>query len=569
MNSRRLSEPKLASLLVVIGLLTTGLAYLPSLGFGFVDDDHSQIADNPRLRNWHEVPGYFTSSVWAQLTPVVGDLAPPFYRPLFLTWVFVNYQMFGTDPVGWHLAALSLHLLATLLAYQLLRAFTGEALPAALAALLFGLHPVHVETVAWVSGITEPLMATALLGSMLGYLKGRQLQGLLWPAGSVFLFGLAILAKETAVILPVVLFAYELTLGADRKDQASRFRNLVPYAALAIVYLVLRRAFLVGTFTAAIPWPVMFLTWPSVLWNYLRHLVWPVNLTIVCDLPYVTGLDWRNVILPSAAVAAVALAVWIAARRRPLVGFAGLWMGLLILPPLYLRGIAAGEIAHDRYLYLPSLGLCALVAFGVVRLRAWPVALVLAGVATFGVYRESKPWSDDVALFQHALQIAPNNLRAQRQEALAFAQADRCGDAIPLLEQLLERKEDPRILFPLGACFYRQGRLTEAEPLLQRTVALSPHFQPPYMLLIGMRLGQNRLADAETIWRRALSVRVGPTDARGLHYLGARILRARGDLVNAAAELRLELALDPGSEEAEQQLDEVERTMRSRQPAAP
>jgi len=570
-NSRvmRVNEPKAASLLLFVALLATGSVYAPSLWFGFVDDDHSQVVDNPRIRNWHEVPGYFTSNVWAHLTPVIGDLPPPFYRPLFLVWLFTNYQLFGTDPAGWHLATVLLHLLATALAYRLVRAIIGEAVPAALAAMLFGLHPVHVEAVAWISGVPEPLMATALLASMLCYLKGREREDVLpWAAVSVFFFGLALLAKETAIMLPAVLLAYEMTLGADPEKKRPRLRRLAPYAVLALIYLVMRRASLGGTFTIAVPWAVMFLTWPSILWNYLRHLFWPVNLTIVCDLPYVTRLDWRNVILPATAIATLVLAVWIAARRRPAIGFAALWMGLLILPPLYLRGIAAGEIAHDRYLYLPSLGLCVLIAFGMARLRAGGVAVVaLTGVAAFGVYRECKPWSDDIALFQHALLVAPDNVRAQRQLALALPAAGRCGDAIPLFDRLREGPEDPRILLGLGACYFLQGRFDEAEPLIQRTITLSPRYQPPYMLLIGMRLAHNRHADAETIWRRAVSVRFGPTDARGLHLLGGQILKARGDLVDAAVEFRLELAGDPESEEAARQLEEVEWTLRHRRTA--
>ena len=514
-------------------------------------------------------PSYFTSNVWEHLTPVIGDLPPPYYRPLFLVWLFINYQLFGTNPAGWHLAAVLLHLLATVLAYRFVRAITGEAVPAALAALLFGLHPVHVESVAWISGAPEPLMATALLGSVLCYFKGREREDLLpWPAASVFLFGLALLAKETAIVLPAILWAYEVAFAPGRDKNRLRLRRLAPYAALALIYLVVRRVCLGGTFTPPIPWAVMFLTWPSVLWNYFRHLVWPVNLTSVCDLPYVTRVDWQSVILPATAVTTLVLAVWIAVRRHAAFRFAALWMGLLILPPLYLRGIAGGEIAHDRYLYLPSLGLCVLVAVGLSRLRGGRVAVViLACVAALGVYRESEPWSNDVELFQHALRVAPDNVRAQRQLALALAAEGRCAEAIPLLDRLQQRQEDPRILLGLGTCYCVQGRFDEAEPLLQRTIALSPRYQLPYIALIGMRLAQNRIADAETLWRRALSIRFGSTDARGLHLLGGQILKARGDLVDAAAEFRLELASDPENEEAARQLEDVEWTLRSRRTA--
>jgi len=100
--------------------------------------------------------------------------------------------------------------------------------------------------------------------------------------------------------------------------------------------------------------------------------------------------------------------------------------------------------------------------------------------------------------------------------------------------------------------------------LIQRTIALSPRYQLPYIVLIGMRLAQHRIADAETLWRRALSIRFGPTDAPGLHLLGGQILKTRGNLVDAAAEFRLELVSDPESEEAARELEDVEWTLRSR-----
>src|SRR5262249_37080887 len=154
---------------------------------------------------------YFTADVWAHVTLDVGDRPPAYYRPLFLAWLFANYQLFGTDPAGWHLASVLLHLLATVLAYRFVRAITGKPFPAALAALLFGLHPVPVESVTWISGTTEPLMAAAFLASVLCYMRGRETESSLWSALSILLFGLALLAKETAIMLPAVLLAYEKT----------------------------------------------------------------------------------------------------------------------------------------------------------------------------------------------------------------------------------------------------------------------------------------------------------------------------------------------------------------------
>jgi tetratricopeptide (TPR) repeat protein len=158
-------------------------------------------------------------------------------------------------------------------------------------------------------------------------------------------------------------------------------------------------------------------------------------------------------------------------------------------------------------------------------------------------------------------------MRAQRQLALAFAAQGRCAEAIPLLDRLRQRREDPRILLGLGTCYCVQSRFDEAEPLLERTIALTPRYQLPYITLIGMRLAQKRMDDAEALWRRALSMRFGATDARGLHLLGGQILKARGNLADAAAEFRLELAGDPENEEAARQLEDAEWTLRSRRTA--
>jgi tetratricopeptide (TPR) repeat protein len=332
------------------------------------------------------------------------------------------------------------------------------------------------------------------------------------------------------------------------------------------VSLLARRAFLGGTFTPAVPWSMMFLSWPSILWNYyLWHLLWPVNLTVVCDLPYATHLGWRHVILPATAMTALVAVVWIAARRRPAIGFAALWMGLLILPPLYLRAFAPGEIAHDRYLYLPSLGLSMLIAPALARLGGAGLATtaVLASLAALGVFRESQPWSNDIALFQRALVVVPGSVRAERQLALVLPAAGRCAEAIPILDRLRQQQEDPRVLLALGACYYGQSRFEEAGLLIERALALSPRYLPAHTILILTRLAQNRTADAETIWRRAV-LAAGTGEARGLHLLGGQILKTRGDLPGAAAEFRLELAGSPESEEAARQLEEVEWTLGKR-----
>ena len=114
---------------------------------------------------------YFTSHVWAELYPHVGG---DYYRPVFLLWFRLNHAMFGVNPEGWHLTTVLCHVAATYLVFRLVRRLAASPWIAFSAATLFALHPVHIESVAWVSGVTDPLLAIFLLGSFLAYLQFRE-----------------------------------------------------------------------------------------------------------------------------------------------------------------------------------------------------------------------------------------------------------------------------------------------------------------------------------------------------------------------------------------------------------
>src|SRR5579863_7758387 len=121
-------------------LLVTAITYAGTIRFDFVYDDFPQIVYNPFLRAWHFVPQFFVSSVWKQMSPSTPG---NYYRPLFLLFMRANYSLFADRPLGWHLVALGLHLGVTWLAYVLVRKLTGEFTTAWLAALIFGVHPIH------------------------------------------------------------------------------------------------------------------------------------------------------------------------------------------------------------------------------------------------------------------------------------------------------------------------------------------------------------------------------------------------------------------------------------------
>lgn len=194
-------------------LAVSFLAYATVSGFGFVYDDEAQIVHDSFVQHWRFFPSYFVSHVWQYVMPHV---AGNYYRPVFLTWLLLNFKLFGLHAAGWHLAVVALHLVVTWQVYRLAVHLLENEPAALVTAMLFGLHPVHIEAVAWISGATEPLAAALILGSLLSYIAFRTQDSRTSYVLSLVWFALAILAKETAVLVPVILFAYDLLVPPNQ-----------------------------------------------------------------------------------------------------------------------------------------------------------------------------------------------------------------------------------------------------------------------------------------------------------------------------------------------------------------
>ena len=197
----------------------TVLAYLGTLSFGFVYDDKPVIVDNVGIRSWRFLAHYFIPQISAG---IAAPSSATFYRPVTLLWLRLNYANFGLNPVGWHFAMVAFHVLMTYLVFVVVGKLSGNRGTAALAAIFFGLHPVHVENVAWLSSVNDLLMSVLLLASFLAYLNfrdGRELKS--WIAISVLLFALALLSKETAAVFPLLIFGFAVIFARPRPTENS------------------------------------------------------------------------------------------------------------------------------------------------------------------------------------------------------------------------------------------------------------------------------------------------------------------------------------------------------------
>lgn len=572
-------------LLLGLALLLTFAAYSGTLRYQFVHDDRGQIVENPAVHSWRYAPRYFTEHVWASVYP---EEWVNYYRPVFLVWLRANDMLFDGHPWGWHLTNVLAHLVVTLLVYFLARRVTEDCLAAAIAALLFGLHPVHIEAVAWVSGVTEPLLGIFFLAAFLCYLKKRDAAASpgRWMTLSLVFFVLAMLEKETGVILPVVIVVYEWMYGAI-PEVAWRWRRMgrraghallcaLPYFTLILPYLAARTYALKGFSHIVTPlsFATLVYTWPSLAWFWVKHLLWPVRLSTFYDLPAVTRPTLFNLVLPALGVLLALAALLYGSSRSRTFAFASAWIVIPLFPLLDLRVFLQDDFAHDRYLYLPSVGLAMMAALGLRRVHSGRAkllgqpaarsvaALALAAPLAFGTAYQSFYLANDLVFYQYNLRVAPNNKYARSNLATVMGERGMYAEAVRLFQQVLEK--DPGFwpaTYNLGYTYYKVGQLEEAERYLIRAIQINPAKPEEYLYLGLTRLRMGRDQEAEAAIRRAIQIR---PDGYGYHFALGVVLKTRGDLSGALEQFRAELASHPQQWAARQQVAEIQARMEQR-----
>jgi len=674
-GQRRLGlDPRWAGALLPAAILTaTFFAYVATLALGFVFDDHVLIVTNDSIRSWRYFPSYFASHIWSFRYPHV---LANYYRPFFLTWLRLNDAVFGLHPWGWHLTSVAAHVAVTYLVYRLCLRLTGDGWVAGAAGLLFGLHPVHVEAVADITSIQEPLSTFFILAAMLAFCRSRESgpqlgtpaaawhghparvrswpkpalslpkiwpwhkgwlaatwhghparvrswpgwpwhKGWLaatwhghparvrswpgwpwhkgWLAASLALTAAALLCKESGLVLPILISGFVWIYAEDRGREVSpvergkrfleRLRSAlaasIPFWAVVLIYVPARIRALKGFAHVVTPLSLSkeIFTIPSVLLFYLRLLVWPSGLSCYYDTPYISTLSWHDFVLPTAflAILAGALVVWYGRTRRAapeeskVIAFACLLMILTLLPVLNFSLLPESEIAHDRYVYLPSVGLVMLVAMAlrqVARSEAksfnqnalallW--ALVVTGVMGTATARQCLFWSDDLTLNLRAHEIAPHNVSATTSLAAAVGQRGMDGAAMALYQQALAIQPGFwRANVNLGYLYYARGNYPEAARYLGRACNADPTDGDQFHYLGMALLAMGRLTEAEEASRTALLVR--PQGNK--YHLGlGMVLMEEGKLSEARQEIEAELSQDGQDVQARTLLEDITREM--------
>jgi protein O-mannosyl-transferase len=548
-------------------LLTAALPYLNALGNGFVYDDHQQILTNPYLRSFHYLRAIFTTSVWSFLGGAAG--MTNYYRPLMMFSYLLCFQLFGPSAFAFHLLNLLMHLGVVLLVYHVTARLFRDGNLAALAAFIFALHPVHSESVDWIAALTDIEVSLFFLAAFWFYLGIPRLAGLRpgrqWlgaQIGVLVSMALALLAKEQALTLPVLVTLFEHFYRDDRNETAvqEKAARYAPAWLLVPVYLALRVHFLGKLAPAPTARPGVsvedaMLSSGALLFQYVGKMLWPARLCAY----YVFPVSW-TALLPQ-ILAGILVLLLVAAlfafwwRHHRLVSFGLVWFLVTLLPVLNVRWMPIAAFA-ERYLYLPSVGFCWVLAWAGLELwrlandrgRAWRLALasaaaVLAITTVVRTVIRNRDWHDDVRFYRSALAVSPDAYVMHTD--LGKYYWDTGQRELAEKEWRAAAAIQPReavVLSNLGVLLTAQHRYEEAVSDLKQALQATPEDTVAHVAL-GMAYDQmGQRDDAEREFQAAL--RLSPLDLLAHNQLG-QLYFDEGRFADADAQFRASLGLAP------------------------
>ena len=545
------------------------LPYANSLRLDFVWDDRALILESPYVQDVRHLGEGLVSDYWKN--PDYPGSQRFFYRPLMTLSFFIDHALWGENPVGFHLTNLLLHLINVLLVYSCFSVLASREL-AFVSAALFAVHPVHTESVTWISGRTDLLASTWVLGAFRGYLSlANPSRSLLRLSAVGFLYILALLTKEVAIVLVVALALHLRFLPPDEPLRRLYKSAIWILAGIAFLYSILRILVLempLWTSTERPLWLLIF-NLPRLLARYLLKLVFPLRLYAHDPMEWVEPHQWPQVLLASFILVAAAAGVWALAKRNRLALFGAAWTGVFLLPVLN-AGTFTDVLVAERFLYLPSVGFCWMLAvgYGLARetegwrrpaLAALLAVILLAGART---WLRNPVWSNEIVLFEEIHRTSPNYLLPHRALASAYLRHGRPEDAIEELDHVLARSPgNCGALNDLALAYYDAGtRLRAGEyldtgfNLARRAVNGCPendalhHTLGEYYLRLRNVAGNMDLALDE--FQKAIAV-----NPRALYYfsLGSTLV-SLGRIDEARPYLAEYVRLAPGGENRERAL---------------
>jgi len=473
---------------VILLAVLVAASYLNSLFNPFMWDDKQLVLHNEGLRHgWTSVVNAFHPARWAGRSDDAGLIS--FFRPMHSILSIVDYHIWGLNPFGYHLSNTLLHLFNTVFLFFLAVRLTGDRVASLAAASIFAVHPVHTESVTFISARVDLLAAAFMMPSFYLFIgAGRNLLSWRYIA-SLALFWLAMFSKEMAVTLPVLLSVYLWIF----EERGGRVKKAVPYFVLLALYIAYRFLGL-SSFAENQQLRADVLTLASTAaaatFDYMRLLVFPYPLKAYYLLIWYGPGSPRALAGFAILIAALLLFAFFLVRGRKKAAFFLAWTFISLAPVMNIGSLGEFSIA-ERYLYIPSIGFSVLAGLCFTRfaekgfakpaIAALAVAVIVLGAMTAD---RNRLWSNDLDFYTEMVRVAPVSAAARGNLAHAHYNLGRLDEAIREMEAASSLVPgNPDIAFELGSYYFKAGRFGEAAAAFEKAVRGRPGKDEAWNLL--------------------------------------------------------------------------------------
>ncbi len=532
-----------------------------TLHFGFVNnDDNLYVYENPTVTAGLTLKGIASS---------FSDAHSDNWIPLTSISHMVDWQFFGRNAGGHHVTNVLLHAANAILLFLVLGAMTGAVWRSAFVAAVFAVHPLHVESVAWVAERKDVLSGLFFMLTVWAYARyaqpagGRRPKTKIWYGLALVFFTFGLMSKPMLVTLPFVLLLldYWPLKRVESPGSVFRARSLI---LEKVPFLLLAGADCVATILVqrngigSIQHLDFFWRAGNALVayaDYLRQMIYPEGLAVFYPHPGNHLAVWK-IAVSTLALLAISAALWPCGERQPWLMAGWLWYLGMLVPVIGLVQVG-GQARADRYTYLPQIGLYILLTWGAAELcRSWRhqravlgsvAAVILAGLMA-GAYVQTGYWKDSYSLWAHTLACTTENSVAHYNLGYALADHGKMTDAIEQYKQALQ-------INPYyaegqnnwGNALADQGKLADAIEHYERALQIDPDYAEGHNNLGLALAGQGKLDEAIGQYERALQIK--PDNAEARNNLGLALAR-QGKVTEAIEQYERVLQINPDLAEA-------------------
>lgn len=541
---------------ICLGLaLIVILPFYQTSQFNFVIyDDSLYIMSNKNIQagfNWNSISWAFTTMFGVNWHP--------------LTWLslILDYKMYGMNAGGYHVTSMLIHLVNSVLLFLILGRMTGQLWQSGFVAALFAVHPLHVESVAWVMERKDVLSAMFWLltmGTYVYYVASPSWKRYIWV---VVAFVLGLMSKPMLVTLPFVLLLLDYWPLRRFQDGAGvfidgwrLFLEKVPLLVLsaAVSAITIYGQGSIGAIKSLENFglPERMANVTISYWEYVFKMLWPVKLA--CFYPYPTSFSIFVVVLSLVFLGAVCFFSFRYIRTVPYLGVGWFWFLGTLVPVIGIIQVGSQAMA-DRYTYIPLIGLFIVIAWGIPDLlKGNPIYRYFVPVAAgttillmvILTYEQTGVWKDTRALFEHAIAVTENNYVAHNNLGTYLMKHKCLGEATSHFEKVVRIKPDnEKYLNNLGIALFQQNKYKESMTYYLRAIAVNPRFADTYYNAGDACLFNGRENEAIEYYQKGIQLRPGDAIAAVAENNMAEILIHQKKLDEAIIYLRAAIKHHP------------------------